>query len=122
NRRSLKFSSDAGLYDLRFGELEQIQLGSEPDASRIRPCLARYDIHHRCLTGSVGADDAKQLSGVHVERQLIQRLEAIETDRHLLDIQNLVAYSHLFLAHFGTRPTIPHGRKSVPRINKVPSA
>ena len=63
---ALKFSSDAGLRDFRFGELEQIDSAAEPRFPRIRPCFARDDIHHRCLAGAVGADDATQLSGFDV--------------------------------------------------------
>src|SRR5262245_5815132 len=91
DRRLSKFSTDAGLGDIGFGELEQVQVPPKPRCSRIRTGLAGDDVHHRCLTGAIRPDDAAQLSGLDVKREIVERLKAVEADCQLLQIKNLVA-------------------------------
>ena len=53
----------------------------EERGARVGPRLAGDHVHHRRLAGAVGADDAAQLAGVDREREIVQRLEAVEADR-----------------------------------------
>ncbi len=55
----------------------------------IRARLAGDDVHHGGLAGAVRADDAAQLSRLDVQRQRVERLEAVEADGQLLEIENL---------------------------------
>src|SRR4051812_9830343 len=117
----------------------------------IGPGLARNHIHHCRLAGAVRPDDATQLADVDVKVQRVQRLEAIEADGQVLEVENVAAVqmlddrcrtaagkmlnpgrrvvlsdgggvAHLWRAHAGTSPTSPRGRNSVTRMNSAPSA
>ena len=55
----------------------------------VRTRLPGDDVHHRRLAGAVRADDAAQLAGIDVERQPVERLEAVEADGQLLEVENL---------------------------------
>ena len=70
--RLLELAADAGLRDLRLGQLQQIDVVAEPGRARVGPRLAGDDVHHRRLAGAVRSDDAAQLAGLDVERQSVR--------------------------------------------------
>ena len=55
----------------------------------VGPRLAGDDVHHRRLAGAVGADDRAQLAGLDEQRQVVQRLEAVEADGDAVEIEQL---------------------------------
>ena len=69
-------------------------LVAKPRRSRIRARLARDDVHHGGLAGAVRADDAEQLARIDVQREIVERLEAVEADGQVLEIEPLVANAH----------------------------
>src|SRR4030095_6923250 len=85
----LKLPPDTRLRNLRLRELEQVDVLPEPRRSLIGPCLAGDDVHHRGLASAVRADDAAQFARIHVQRQAVERLEAVEADGDPFEVQNL---------------------------------
>ena len=67
-----------------------------PASGRVLPVM---HVHHRRLAGAVGADDAAQLAHVDRERQRVQRLEAVEADGDVFQVQRHavreVGHAHL---------------------------
>src|SRR5262249_38900780 len=102
----------------------------EPGAAFVGPRLAGDDVHHRGLARAVRADDAAQLARLDVERQRVQRLEAVEADGELLEVEDVLGDLHAAPASrraairrpAGQSPTRPRGRNSVTPTNNAPSA
>ena len=95
-RRFLEFAADARLRNLRFVEMEQVDVLAEIDAPPVGSGLAGDDVHHRRLARPVGADNAAQFTGIDIEVQLVDRFEAVEADRDILQVENgAVAEVHL---------------------------
>ena len=138
--RLLKFSADARLRDFRFGQCQEIQFRPKMHASRIRTSLASDDVHHGGLARAVRSDDAAQLAGLDSQGEFVERLEAVEADGQVLEIEAFAGTLIFWMApacplEFGaapsslafsllpeTRPMIPRGRNSVTSTNNVPSA
>ena len=59
----------------------------EEDVAVVRPRLAGDDVHHRRLAGAVRADDGAHLARLDHERQLVERLEAVERDADAVEIE-----------------------------------
>ena len=89
HRRLLELAADAGVRR------------SRPRSARVRsivwpknavpvvgPGLAGDDVHHRRLAGAVRADDAAQLAGVDRQREPVQRLEAVEADGDVVEVED----------------------------------
>ena len=53
----------------------------------VRPRLAGDDVHHRGLARAIGADNRAKLARIDDEGQAVQRLEAIERDRDIVEIE-----------------------------------
>ena len=54
----------------------------------IGPGLAGDDVHHRRLAGAVRADDAAHLAGADRERERVERLEAVEADGDVVEVED----------------------------------
>jgi hypothetical protein len=87
-RRLLEFAPDARLGDLGSVYGQQIDRLAEPRRAAVRARFAGDDIHHGRLAGAVGPDDAAQLARLDVQSQRVERLEAVEADGDVLDVQN----------------------------------
>ena len=79
DRRRLELAADAGLHDLVLLQLGQL-LAAELDRAGRRLGLAADQIEHRGLAGAVGADDDADLVFLDIEREIVDRLEAVERD------------------------------------------
>ena len=55
-----------------------------PASGRVLPVM---HVHHRRLAGAVGADDAAQLADVDRQGERVQRLEAVEADGDVVEVQ-----------------------------------
>ena len=88
HRRLLELAADAQLRDLRLGVAQQVDRAAEEHGAGIGPGLAGDDVHQRGLAGAVGADDAAQLARRDVQRQSVDRLEAVEADAHVFQVQD----------------------------------
>ena len=88
DRRLLELAADAGVRDLGLGQLREVDRLAEERGARVGPRLAGDHVHHRRLAGAVGADDAAQLAGVDRERQVVERLEAVEADRDVVEVED----------------------------------
>ncbi len=118
DRRLLELAADAGLRDLRLGQAQQVDVAAERDAAAVGPRLAGDAVHHRRLAGAVGADDAAQLADVDRQRQLVQRLEAVEADADVVDVQRH-ALAEIDLARGErccARPAAPGARRCAARL------
>ncbi len=85
--RLLELAADADVGDLRFGQARQVDGLAEEGLAGIGPRLAGDDVHHRRLAGAVGADDAAQFAGVDFEGEVVQRLEAVEADGDVFEVE-----------------------------------
>jgi hypothetical protein len=63
-------------------------VSAEVGAAGIGPGLAGDDVHHGGLAGPVRTDHAAQLAGVHIEIQVVDRLEAVEADADVFEIED----------------------------------
>ena len=88
HRRLLELAADAGMGDLRFGHAQQVDGLAEKRGARIRPRLAGDHVHHGGLARAVRPDDAAQFAGLDRERQLVQRLEAVEADGDVVEVED----------------------------------
>ena len=84
----LKLATNAQLCNLGLAVAQQINGAAKEHRPTVRSRLARDDVHHRRLAGSVGSNDAAQLSRRDVQRQTIDGLEAVKADMHILQIQD----------------------------------
>src|SRR5688572_29123985 len=85
--RLLELAADAGVGDLGFGKLGEIDRLPEERGAVVRPGPAGDDVHHRGLASAVGADDAAQLARFDHEVELVERLEAVEAHAYVLEIK-----------------------------------
>src|SRR5688572_9388535 len=128
--------------NLGVGEPGEVDGLAEEGAARVGPRLAGDHVHHGGLAGAVGADHAAQLADVDLQRQLVERAEAVEADRDVLEVEHHamrcvqlaagdVAEGAAFVNRDGVgahacfllkKPMIPRGRNSVTRMKIRPSA
>ena len=87
DRRLLEFSADAEPGDLRLVVAGEVDVALEIDIALVGPRLAGDDVHHRRLAGAVRADDRAHLARVDDEREPVQRLEAVEGDGDVVEIE-----------------------------------
>ena len=66
----------------------EVDVLAEQDGALVGPGLAGDHVHHRGLAGAVRADDRAHLALVEVEREIVQRLEAVEADRDAVEIED----------------------------------
>ena len=88
HRRLLELATDAGLGDLHFAHLRQVEGFTEPGLAVTGPGLAGDHVHQRGLARAVGADDAAQFADADVQVQIVQRLETIEADADVFQGQD----------------------------------
>ena len=84
----LELAADAGLRDLRLRQPRQVDGLAEEHPAGVGPRLAGDHVHHRRLAGAVGADHAAQLAVVQVSEQVVERLEAVEADGDVLEVED----------------------------------
>ena len=81
--------------DAELGDLELLALAERlaEVAHRTRGGLvdAGHDVEAGRLAGAVGADEAEDLALVDVEAHLVERDDAAEAQRHLVDLEQLLA-------------------------------
>ena len=90
HRRLLELAPDAELGDRRLVEPGEVDAAVEIDLAGVRLGLAGDDVHHRGLAGAVRADDRAHLAGLDHQRQLVQRLEAVEGHRDAVEVEQRV--------------------------------
>jgi hypothetical protein len=71
------------------------RLAAEDDAPLLRGVDTVDDVEHRALAGAVGADDRPDLVLANVERDIGERLDAAERERHTLGRQDHLARAPL---------------------------
>src|SRR5439155_2159105 len=74
--------------DLGLVERGEILRAVEKDFAIIWPGLAGDDIHHGGLAGAVRADDGAHLAGRDGEREIVERLEAVEGDADAVEVEH----------------------------------
>src|SRR6266852_5006823 len=71
--------------------------------------LAADQVEHRGLASAIGADDDPDLVVIDVERQIVDRLEAVKGNRQSLDrkqeVLRLVTYEHVLSPHSAGAPS-----------------
>ena len=72
----------------RLGQAQQVDRLAEERGAGVGPRLAGDDVHHRRLAGAVGADDAAQLAALDGQRQRVERLEAVEADGDVVEVED----------------------------------
>ncbi len=95
--RLLEFAADAELGDIGLVLLGEVDRVLEDHPAGVGTRLARDDVHHRRLAGTVRANDRAKLSRFDHERQRIDRLEPVEGDGDVFQIEQA------FRACFGNR-------------------
>ena len=87
--RLLELAADAGLGDLRLGQAAAGRCVGRrtpcPASGRVLPVITSIIVR---LAGAVRADDAAQLAGLDVQRQVVQRLEAVEADGDAFEVED----------------------------------
>src|SRR3989344_5976182 len=86
--RLLKLAADADLGDLVLALFQQVDGRAEEGRATVRPGLAGDDVHHRGLARAIGADDAAHLAHGDVQAQLVERLETIEADLDVVEVED----------------------------------
>ncbi|MNL55844.1 hypothetical protein D3C87_1792870 [compost metagenome] len=97
HRRLLKLAADAELGDIGFVLFRQVDRILEDHLTRIRSGLAGDDIHHRRFARAVWADDGAKLARLNHQRQRVDRLEPVEGDGNVFEIEQA------FASGFGNR-------------------
>src|SRR5262249_23520627 len=122
----LELPPDAERGDLGLVELGEVGPAVEHHLALVGPRLAGDDVHHGGLAGAVGADDGAHLARLDQQREVVQRLEAVERDRDAAEVEERRGALHAELAlrrrNCCHRPTTPRGRNSVTAMNRAPSA
>ena len=142
--RLLEFPADAEFGDLGLVEAGEIVGAVEHDVAEVRPGLAGDHVHHRGLAGAVRPDDGAHLAALDREREIVERLEAVERDGDAVQIKqrtgerfhgsysagsgsltpsSAAAEARSRRSAFQCRmvPTMPRGNSSVTRTNSAPS-
>src|SRR5579883_1809031 len=131
----LELAADAEIGNPRLVEPREVDDALEEDAAAIGPRLAGDDIHQRRLAGTVGADDAADFALFDGEREIVERLEAVEADGDAVEREQRCrvhgapsAPGRAAGASGGrrrrvrrTRPNSPRGKASVTRTKSPPS-
>ena len=81
--RFLKFPANTDAHDFRFGHFEEVDLAAKPGRSGTRSSFAGDDVHHGRLACTVRADNAEQLTGIHMKSEFVERPKAIEAHGQL---------------------------------------
>ena len=139
DRWALELAADAEPGDVGLVARQQVDVAAEQRLARVGPGLAGDDIHHGGLARAIGADDGAHLALADDERQVVQRLEAVEAHRDAVEIEDaaLLAHSAASMAATGafagialrgrfahqsdSVPTMPLGRNSVTQTKSAPS-
>ncbi len=145
--RLLKLAADAEPRDLGLVEAREVVIAAvEHHVAGVGPGLAGDDVHHRRLAGAVRPDDRAHLARLDRERQVVERLEAVERHGDAVEIKQRggEGVRHPFLippaaaavapssaaADARSRrsavqcrhvPTMPRGSSSVTATNRPPS-
>src|SRR5262249_44543409 len=145
--RLLELAADADAGDFGFREAREIDRLTEEGAARVGTRLSGDDVHHGGLARAIGSDHAAKLARVDDQREIVERLEAVEAHADAVEIQDaamrrvdaldqdpparcdrivpLLARRRLAHGAFfdlSRRPASPRGRKRVTRTNSSPSA
>src|SRR5580704_1363100 len=86
DRGPLELSPDAQTDDLVLREPRDVA-AAEVYGSRVGTGFPSDDVHQGRLPGTVGPHDAAELARFEAEGQLVERSEAVETHRDLVDIE-----------------------------------
>ena len=117
--RLLELAADADRGDLVLAQAQQVDRRAEERLAGVGPGLAGDDVHHRRLAGAVRADDAAHLAGADRERQRVERLEAVEADRDVVEVEDR-AVGDVELAGARRRASSSsRGRPSGPRVAAI---
>ncbi len=129
HRGLLELPPDAERGDMRLVELGEVGPPVEHDLALVRPRLAGDDVHHGGLAGAVGADDGAHFAGLDQQRQVVQRLEAVERYGDAAQVEQCRGASWrvhagrtFFVLSWAHSPTTPLGRNRVTKMNSAPSA
>ena len=68
--------------------LQQINRAAKKNTARISLCFAGDDVHHRCLARTIGADDATQLPGGNIQRQVVDGFKTIKAHIDVFQVQD----------------------------------
>ena len=144
NRGRLELPTDAETVDLVFVKLSQVRVRTELDLSFVRPGASGDDVEHRAFARAIRADDDAELTFIHVEVEVVDRLEAVEGFADAFERENeLFVRRHgifgltgcatgpvsaaglpksFFLSsrNCSGRPMIPFGMKSVTKTKSAP--
>src|SRR5207244_6475510 len=88
----------------------KIGIVAKDDPPRVRPHLATDDVEQRCFPGAIGANEGTQLATIDVKIDLPQGLEAVKTDRNVLEVDDAS-----WLLHYASsiqNLKAPHPRES----------
>src|ERR1700724_1870643 len=133
----LKLAPDPEIGDLSLVEATQIRRSTKENLARIRSGLPGDDVHHGRLPCPVRTNDRAQLPLLDHQREVVQGLEAVEADRHTVEVQQRVGRRRrrfhacppagtgtgtLGRMPYGRRasPAMPRGKTSVVRTNNAP--
>ncbi len=84
DRRTLELAADPQLDDFVLCESRDV-LSFEAYGPRVGSRLSGDDVHERRLSGAVRTHDASELAGLEVERQVVERSEAVEAHGDVVD-------------------------------------
>ena len=90
--RFLKLAADTTARYRMLRQLEQVDALTKVDTAAIGFGLASNHIHHGGFTGAIGADNAAQLTIVDVQVEVVQRLEPIKADTHILNVEDRAVF------------------------------
>ena len=84
----MKLAANAELRNVCLFVAQQINRAAEKNRAFIGPGFAGDDVHHGGFTGTVGANNAAQLTGRNVQAELVDGLETIKADTDIFKVQN----------------------------------